>query len=106
MRVFFPGGGGAGAPSEIWHTKVRAGAAVSRGHEEGTTAGTFSWIQIRNPAASGVQVVVYAWFLSAQTSGNIIDGREYDTAGATLVGAGVNLLSGGAAEIGRASCRE
>src|SRR5574341_1772108 len=55
MHIFSPGGGGSGAAAEIWHTKRRTGAAFSRGHEEGTTAGTFSWIQILNPAASGVQ---------------------------------------------------
>src|SRR5574341_814744 len=96
MRVFFPGGSGGAAAAEIWHTKLRAGAAFSLGHDLGTVAGSYSWVQLLNPALSGVTAVVYAVMGHAQGP-TIIDLREYDTAATNLVGVGQNCLRGGAA---------
>jgi hypothetical protein len=100
MHVAFPGGtGGAAAAADIWHTKVRAGAAFTASAFVAALAANYSLIQLLNPVGSGVTLVIYGAISTVSlTSRPTI--REYDTALTTLDMNGVNLLRGGAAGLG------
>lgn len=82
--------------TERWYSEVRAGRAFMRGTHVAAAAGALGEVQLFNPAASGITVIV-----RRATSGALAADRhqvrQYDTALGTLVGTGFNLLSGGAA---------
>ena len=80
----------------FWLNEIRAGRAFTFVGRIGPTAANFSHVQLVNPAASGITVVVYA----IKTGDNVNAEIEVRTHNAELtndIGAGVNLLSGGAA---------
>lgn len=82
--------------TERWLSEVRAGRAFVRGTYFGPAAGNNGHIQLFNPVGSLVNVVVRSLLLATNPAG-VLNMAVYNTALGTLIGAGVNLLSGGAA---------
>jgi hypothetical protein len=98
MRISFGGSITVPSQSERWFSEIRAGRAFNRGVVVVAGAAQIAEVQLLNPVASGKQAMIY----SAMFSSNVNDQpqlRRYDTALATLVGNGVNLLAGGAASV-------
>src|SRR3970040_1377450 len=87
------------AELDFWFTSLRASQAFIRGGKQGTGGAVFNEVQLLNPAASGVSIIVYRLKVGAPTSGSI-QTRVHNPALATLVGTGINLLQGGAAGVG------
>jgi len=85
--------------SEKWLTYIQAGQAFGLASSLGPTAAVISHVQLFNPAASGKVVLVRRCFSSLVTSTDTINLNLYNVALATDVGAGVNLLNGGAAAV-------
>lgn len=80
-----------------------AGRAFSTAVEKGAVAAEYAHVQIFNPAASGVRVIVRAIeFMTGTTSGSNYIGH-YNTALTTLVKQALSTLSAGAA--GKAALR-
>ena len=79
-----------------WYAQIRASRAFVLGGAQASVGGQYGHVQILNPAATGVNVIVYSILAGKTTAGAILVHR-YDTALATLIGQGVNLLAGGAA---------
>jgi hypothetical protein len=95
-----PGGAvSVSASTELWLSEIRAGNAFALGDVVAPVAAQNSHIQLFNPVASGKQLIVRAVILGSGTTTTLYL-RRYDTALATLVGAGANLLIGGAAGVG------
>lgn len=90
------------ASTQIWLSEVRAGRGFILGTGNGPTAAAFSETQLFNPAGSGVQCIVRATLISPSSSSGVTL-RRFDTALATIIGQGVNLLAGAAA--GKAAVR-
>jgi len=84
---------------ERWISELAAARAFASGTFLAPSAGNFGEIQLFNPVASGKTIAIYRALACAQTI-NAIRYRLFNTALATLVGTGVNLLSGGAAAVG------
>lgn len=84
--------------SERWFSEVRAGRCFTRGGNVGGGVGQISEVQLFNPVASGITVIVYRVIVS-QAAIDGIQCRTHNTALATLVGNGANLLSGGAVSV-------
>ena len=95
MRIAF-GGNLTVTATDRWYTEIRAGRAFVFHGTLGPSAGNNSHIQLFNPAASGV--IVIPVYCAARVS---VEGpafiSQHNVQLATDVGAGVNLLSGGAA---------
>lgn len=85
---------------ERWFTEIRRGRGFVGGVFNGASAGNFSEIQLRNPAASGVTLLVRDIVLTVSAT-NHIDLRDHDAALATLGATGTNLLKGAAAANGQ-----
>jgi hypothetical protein len=83
--------------SEKWLSYIQAGQAFAFAASLGPTAGVISHVQLFNPVGSGKTVLVRRAFSSLVTSTDTINLNLYNTALATDVGAGLNLLSGAAA---------
>jgi hypothetical protein len=79
-----------------FYTEIRAGRAFHRGVSNPTAAGTYGEVQLLNPDGSGVTAIVRAIRVTGFLN-DAVQLRRYDTALATDVGAGFNLLLGGAA---------
>ncbi len=88
------------ASTERWFTEVRAGRALLRGGTQAAAVGFFAHVQLLNPVGSGKQMLVRQAQVGPGSNFTMSLNR-YDTALATLVGAGVNLLVGGAAGQGQ-----
>ena len=82
-----------------WYAEVRAGRAYHRGTTVAPAAAEFGEIQLLNPAASGVNIIVKHTISNLGVAGQI-QCREFSTALLTLAGLGANLLFGGAAGLG------
>jgi hypothetical protein len=92
-----PGGTATVTAQDRWYAEIRAGRAFARGARVAPGgAGNFSEGQLFNPAASGVNAIIFTASASA-ASAVFHQLRQHNTALATLVGTGFNLLSGGAA---------
>lgn len=83
----------------FWLEEIRAGRAFVRGGERSEVGGQFAHIQLINPAASGITVIVYSAIsdLSAGDRTHLVTHNAQLTG---LIGLGVNLLSGGNAGAG------
>ena len=88
-----------GTTRDWWLNELRAGRAFSGGGSLGVSAGNFSQIQLLNPAASSVTVIVHRIRANLSLAGNI-EVRTFNTALTTLAQNGVNLLAGAAAGAG------
>ena len=84
--------------SEKWLTYIQAGQAFAMAGLQGGVAAQNSHVQLFNPVASGKTVLVRRVMVSASLVDEL-DLTLYNTALATDVGAGVNLLSGAAAGV-------
>jgi len=82
--------------TERWLDETRGGRAFARGGVLAASVGNLGHHQIFNPAASGVIALVRAVIASLGSADAIIL-TTHNTALTTLVGAGTNLLFGGAA---------
>jgi hypothetical protein len=82
--------------TDRWYDEIRRGRAFRLGAFQVAVAGEYSMIQILNPAGSGVNCLIYDLSIGPQAQAGLV-WRRYDAALATDVGAGVNLLVGGAA---------
>lgn len=92
-------GTGTVSTTERWFDEIRRGRAFALGTLAGPTAANISHVQLFNPVASLVTIIVYAvWHTENTLSTNDIN--THNVALTTLVGNGVNLLSGGAAASG------
>ncbi len=80
----------------FWFDALIAGQAFAMGASLEPTVGQVNEVQLLNPAASGVTVVVYH-ANAVVPAGSLAQWNRYDTALATLKAAGTNLLIGGAA---------
>ena len=98
MRVGL-GGAVTVTATERWLAEIRSGRAFTRGGFSGPTAATLSHLQLFNPAASGVTIIIRAVIVAVSATG-LVAIVTHNTALTTLVGAGVNLLAGGAAGLG------
>jgi hypothetical protein len=79
-----------------WLYYMRQGKGFGRGASLAASVGNIGHVQLLNPAASGVTILLKNILVGAQAQ-QAPTLRTYDTALATLVGAGVNLSLGGAA---------
>ncbi len=79
----------------MWLDALRAGLAFMGAQTVGAGVGVFSEIQLKNPVASGVRALVYRMAGFVPTGGDIVF-KRHDADLAGDVGAGVNLLIGGA----------
>ena len=95
MRVSL-GGNITVTATERWLSEVRAGRAFGFGDEQNGVAGQKSHVQLFNPAGSGVNALVRLTMVARGTAG-VVGLCFHDTALTTDVGAGINLLRGGAA---------
>jgi hypothetical protein len=84
---------------ERWISELAAARCFALGTFLAASAGNFGEIQLFNPVASGKTIDIYRGIACNQAT-NAIRYRLHNTALATLVGTGVNLLSGGAAGVG------
>lgn len=82
--------------TDRWFQELRAGRAFAGQAAPGAVAGQYSYVQLLNPAGSGVQSIV-AQIEVTLTVADLVVLSFYDTALATDAGALANLLSGGAA---------
>ncbi len=82
--------------TERWLDEIRAGRAFSRGAFLGASVGNVSMVQLFNPVGSGVNVIVRLLIVSVDATG-FAQVYQYNTPLTNDSGAGVNLLSGGAA---------
>lgn len=83
-----------------WLTELRAGRAFAGFDNSPATASNISMVQLFNPAASGVNVLV-RHFRSEAGASALIEMRFFDTLFANLGPVPKNLLSGGAASQAR-----
>lgn len=81
---------------KFWLNEIRAGRAFSEGAGLAASAGNFSEIQLINPAGSGITVIVFKALVGQGVAGNVSI-TNHNVNLATDVGAGRNLLIGGAA---------
>lgn len=88
--------GGGGTTAERWVTELRAGRCFGLGDRVPPIAAQLGHIQLLNPAASGVNAIVYMVSVQVSVVADVVF-RRYDTALTTLSGNGTNLLLGGAA---------
>jgi len=82
--------------SPLWLDALRDGLAFAHGKLVAALAANFSEVQLKNPAASGVIVLVYKINVGAP-AGVTVQLRRHDADLATDAGAGTNLQIGGAA---------
>lgn len=87
------------AATERWLSDLRAGRCFSLTLFSAAVAAQYSYCQLFNPLGSGKQILVRQMNADAPIQ-TIIVAALYNTALATLVGNGTNLLSGGAASVG------
>lgn len=86
------------ANTERWLSEMRAGRAFASGALIGPTAANNSHVQLFNPAGSQITVIVRS-VIGGPSANDLMLFRTHNTALTTLVGNGVNLLSGGAAGV-------
>jgi len=86
------------AQVERWFSELRAGRAFSGVGALAAAAGTVSEIQLFNPAGSAITLLLYKCVGDA-TVASALQLRTFNTALATLIGNGLNMLSGGAASV-------
>ncbi len=84
---------------DFWLNEIRAGRGFALGDNQAAGAGLLSQIQLINPAASGVTILVRRVTASKPTAGAMLL-KTHNVGLATDVGAGVNLLAGAAAGAG------
>lgn len=89
-----------GTTRSWWLNELRAGRAFARTEGLGASVGNNSHVQLFNPAASGVTIIVYVLELSLAATGQF-EITLYNTALTNLTGVGINLLNGGAAALGQ-----
>jgi len=85
---------------ERWYSEIRRGRAFAFSDDRGPTVGSFSHIQLFNPAASGV-IVITRYAVFATGAGAALEVHTWNTAAVNLSGTGVNLLNGGAGSAAR-----
>jgi hypothetical protein len=86
------------ANTERWLSEVRAGRAFALGVGQAAVAGEKGFVQLVNPAASGINVLVRSVIATLGVAGHLH--IRHHTAGVdTDNGAGVNMLIGGAAGV-------
>lgn len=83
--------------TEKWLAAVQAGQAFFRGALVTPAAAQFAECQLINPGGATVTVLVRMALTWVNGAANAVDIRRFDTNLATDVGAGINLLTGGAA---------
>jgi len=83
---------------ERWFSEMRAGRTFGRGAIIAGVAATFAQCQLFNPVASGITVLVYR-AAGSSVAADTMQVRQHNTALATLIGSGFNLLSGAAASV-------
>ena len=83
----------------FWLNEIRAGRAFIRGAAVGASGGNFTEIQLFNPIGSGITIIGHRLLFSSGATEEVRL-TTFNTALATLVGAGINLLAGGAAGVG------
>jgi len=86
------------ANTERWLSEIRTGRAFTRGTGLAAVAANNGHVQLLNPAASGVNLIVRGIKFAVNVLGEIRVAR-YDTALGTLVGNGLSLLAGGTAAL-------
>lgn len=86
------------ANTERWLSEIRTGRAFTLGASLGPTAANNSHVQLFNPVASGIVVLVRV-VICGPTVNDLILLRQHNTALTTLTGNGINLLSGAAASV-------
>lgn len=84
---------------ERWYSEIRRGRAFCNSTQVAAVAATYGHIQLFNPAASGVLIIVRAIITSFTSAQKSFVGI-HNTALTTAVNNGVNLLNGGAAGLG------
>lgn len=84
--------------TEQWRADIRAGRAFGKGDFAGPVAGQYAHMQLLNPGGSGKQVIIRSVILSHDGTSKVQIAR-YDTACATDISAGANMLIGGAAGV-------
>ena len=82
--------------TERWLAEIRAGRGFMKGASASAAAGQNPEVQLFNPVASGVTVIL-RMVLASNSVAVDCSFRQFNTALATLAGEGINLLSGAAA---------
>jgi hypothetical protein len=85
--------------ADRWLREIRAGRAFTRGSGAGPSVGNLSECQLFNPVGSLITIIVFRIVCAGDVTGQIRL-RTFNTALATLVGTGFNLLAVGAAATG------
>lgn len=101
MRVQPAGAISVTTSTEFWLAELQAGRCFAAGGIQGPTAANNSHVQLFNPVASGVTLLVRALYASLSVAGSIQIGF-YDTALTTLNGNALNLLRGAAVSVAEA----
>lgn len=81
---------------EFWYRQIGNSQAFCRAYSNPASAGNRNQIQLFNPAASSVTVVVRLMFIGSTTAQEI-DVNQDNTAATNLLSTGINLNSGAAA---------
>lgn len=84
-----------------WHRRVRASQGFYGLTDNGPSVGNYTHVQLLNPAASGITVLVYRISLARPTGVGFINVRRDDVARATLSANTGNLVLGAAAPLGQ-----
>jgi hypothetical protein len=79
----------------LWLDALRDGRAFAKSAFVGALAGNFSEVQLKNPAASGVAVLLFRSNVVVGAGGNMVM-RHHEADLVTDTGTGVNLLAAGA----------
>ena len=83
----------------FWLNEIRAARAFARSVALAASVGDFGHIQLFNPGGSGITIIVHKIYPATNNQQEFVI-QTHNTALTTLVGTGINLLSGGAAGIG------
>ncbi len=97
--IITPGGGNVQiSTTDRWYAELRSGRAFGAGFLTAAGVGSFSKNQLKNPAGSGKQVIVYNITNSTPVAGRLWF-VAYDVDLTNDFGAGFNRLLGGAAGV-------
>jgi hypothetical protein len=81
-----------------WYAQIRAGKAFRFGADLAASVGNYSLVELWNPAASGVTVLAHS-VRASNTTGGRVESSLHNAALVTDLGAGRNMLFGGAASV-------
>lgn len=82
----------------FWLNEIRAGRAFAAGTTFGADPGENSHVQVFNPAASGITVIMRRALINGGVD-SMYEIATHNVALTTLIGQGVNMLSGGGASL-------